>query len=105
LGKILLFLSFIFLLIWYLYYLKKFLLKKSHSGFLNGFCNFWIDYLAVSTAAVSTAAVSTAVVSTAIESTATESVAASSDLFELHAATDKEIARAKKPNLNEFFIV
>jgi hypothetical protein len=26
-------------------------------------------------------------------------------LFELQAATDKEIAKAKKPNLKEFFIV
>jgi hypothetical protein len=67
------------------------------------FCKFVIDYSAV--AAVSTAAVSTAIVSTVIVSTAVESVAASSVWFELQAATDKEIAKAKKPNLNEFFIV
>jgi hypothetical protein len=82
-------------------------IKKAIQEILNGFCNFWIDYLAaaVSTATESTAAVSTATESTAIESTATESTAASSVLFELQAATDKEIAKAKKPNLKEFFIV
>ena len=81
------------------------MIKKNHSGNPEWFLIFLIDYLAaaaVSTAAESTAAVSTAAESTAIESTATESVAASSVLFELHAATDKEIAKAKKPNLKSY---
>lgn len=34
-----------------------------------------------------------------------ESEAEVSDFFVLHAATDNESARAKKPNLNEFFIL
>jgi hypothetical protein len=69
--------------------------------------NFLIDYLAtvVSTAVESVAVESVAIESTtAVESTAVESVAASSVLFELQAATDKEIAKAKKPNLKEFFM-
>jgi len=83
-------------------------IKKAIQEILNGFYKFLIDYLAaeVSAAATeSTAIESTATESTAIESTATESTAASSVLFELQAATDKEIAKAKKPNLKEFFIV
>jgi hypothetical protein len=57
-------------------------------------------------AVVSTAAVvSAAVVSTAVVSTATVvSAATSSVLLEEQAATDKEIAKAKKPNLNKFFM-
>lgn len=59
----------------------------------------------VSTAAESVAIVSTVVaVSTIAESVAVES-APSPVLLELQAATDIEIAKAKKPNLNEFFIV
>jgi hypothetical protein len=71
------------------------------------FRNFLIDYLATveSTTVESTTVESTTVESTTVESTAVESAAASSVLFELQAATDKEIAKAKKPNLNEFFIV
>jgi hypothetical protein len=56
----------------------------------------------VSTATVVSAAVvsTTAVVSTAkVVSAATSSV-----LLEEQAATDKEIAKAKKPNLNKFFM-
>jgi hypothetical protein len=34
-----------------------------------------------------------------------ESEAEPSDFFELQAATDKDKTRAKKPNLNEFFIM
>jgi hypothetical protein len=57
-------------------------------------------------AVVSTATVvSAAVVSTAVVSTATVvSAATSSVLLEEQAATDKEIAKAKKPNLNKFFM-
>jgi hypothetical protein len=57
-------------------------------------------------AVVSTATVvSAAVVSTAAVSTAkVVSAATSSVLLEEQAATDKEIAKAKKPNLNKFFM-
>jgi hypothetical protein len=57
-------------------------------------------------AVVSTATVvSAAVVSTAVVSTAkVVSAATSSVLLEEQAATDKEIAKAKKPNLNKFFM-
>jgi hypothetical protein len=34
-----------------------------------------------------------------------ESEADFSDFFVLHAATDNDNARAKQPNLNEFFII
>ena len=53
----------------------------------------------------SPATVSTAAVSTVIESTEAESLASSLALFELQATTDKEIARAKNPNLNKFFML
>jgi hypothetical protein len=75
--------------------------SRIKSGRVN--CNFWFNYLAtVSAAAVSTATEST---TTVVSITAVESTAASSVLVELQAATDKEIAKAKKPNLKEFFIV
>ena len=65
----------------------------------------------VTLTAVSFTVESVTVVSTPVVSviTAEESVAVVSDpvpLFsELQAATDKEIAKAKKPNLNKFFIL
>lgn len=60
----------------------------------------------VSTAAESVTVVSTVVAdeSTIVESVVVESVA-SPFFSELQAATDKEIAKAKKPNLNIFFII
>ncbi|MFM6976444.1 MAG: hypothetical protein ACKOW2_06320, partial [Sphingobacteriaceae bacterium] len=68
------------------------------------FFNSVSDYFAAVVSAATAAAVSTAAVSTAAVSTATESVATSSVLLEEQAATDKEIAKAKKPNLNKFFM-
>jgi hypothetical protein len=62
------------------------------------------NYLVAAVVSAATAAVSTAVVSTAVVSTAAVSAATSSVLLEEQAATDKEIAKAKKPNLNKFFM-
>ncbi len=66
-----------------------------------------LDYIAavVSAAVESTTVESTTVVSTATESTATESVASSVALSELQATIDNEIAKAKNPNLNKFFML
>jgi len=49
--------------------------------------------------------VATESTTTVVSITAVESTAASSVLVELQAATDREIAKAKKPNLKEFLIV
>ena len=62
--------------------------------------------LAAESATVESATVESATTeSAAAESAATESVVASAGLLELQATTDKEIANAKNPNFNKFFML
>jgi len=62
-----------------------------------------VTVIAVSFTVESVTVVSTVVVIAAVS--ANEVSVDSPDFSELQAATDKEIAKAKKPNLNAFFIL
>ena len=62
-----------------------------------------VTVIAVSFTVESETVVSTVVVIAAVS--AKEVSVVSPDFSELQAATDKEIAKAKKPNLNAFFIL
>jgi hypothetical protein len=83
-------------------------LLSFESSFLNllRFENYIFAFV-VSTLTIeeSPATVSIAAVSTVIESIEAESAVCSFALLELQAATDKDNAKAKNPNLNKFFIL
>ena len=78
--------------------------------FFKGVFNYFLTESTAAPATESTVSVA-AVAAESIVSVAAEAVesieseALLSDLLVLQAATDKEIAKAKKPNLNKFFIL
>jgi hypothetical protein len=91
--------------------------QKKGFGEPKPFCRFYLAYFLASAAGLTSVVVVLTAVSLTVESltvvstsvvTTEESVTAVSVapafFSELHAATDKEIAKAKKPNLNKFFI-
>jgi hypothetical protein len=79
-------------------------------GFFKGVFNYFLTESTAAPATESTVSVA-AVAAESIVSVAAvadesiESEALLSDLLVLQAATDNEIAKAKKPNLNKFFIL